>query len=276
MHRLSIAASLAVAAALAGASSLPAAAVPGPAPLLCSALPTDPEGQVGAVEVDGDLVADGECRVSGGYVRGDVVVPAGALLDALSLDVHGELRVAGSASLYGAQVHGDVVLDGATGVGLQHTSVVGGITGSAVAVQVYASGVLGDVTVASTGATRLTRSVVGGSVDVRGGRLIVHGTGVRGGLTSTAATDVLVCRASLRGDLTVTDVQGWSRVGQERQELCRTTVGGSVHVVDNPHSVVLDDLVVAGDLLCTGNTGPQTVVRTARLTVAGNRTGQCA
>lgn len=277
MHRLSLAAPLVLAAALAGAPSLPAAAtVPAPAPQLCSELSVDPEGQVGQVEVDGDLVADGECRGVSGDVHGDVVVPAGASFDARSLDVHGDLRVAGYSGLYGSQVHGDVLLDGAAHVVLQHTSVVGGVTGSALAVQVYASGVLGDVTVASTGATRLTRSVLGGAVDVRGGRLLVHDTGVRGNLTSTTATDVLVCRASLRGDLTVTDVQGWSRVGQERQELCRTTVGGSVRVVDNPHTVVLDDVVVSGDLLCAGNTGPQLVVRTARLTVARASTGQCA
>jgi hypothetical protein len=244
-------------------------------PQLCSALPTT-WGEVQMVEVDGDLVADGECRFSEGRVRGDLLVPPGGRLDALSLDVHGDLRVAGEAQVYATRVHGAVVLDQAARVTVDQSSVVAGVTGSADVAAVRSSGVLGDVVVTATNAVRLSRSVVGGAVDVRGGRLLVHDTGIRGALTSVGATDVLVCRTTVRGDLTVTDVQGWSRVGQERQELCRTTVGGSVRVVDNPHSVVLDDLVVAGDVLCTGNTGPQLVVRTAALTVAGTRSGQCA
>lgn len=247
-----------------------------PAVQLCSELPLGWGGQRDLDVLDGDLLADGDCEIWHALVHGDVVVPAGGTFHALDLDVRGRLRVGGSALLDTTRVLDGMVLDSATEVRLEGSTIGAGVTGSAGELTLSASGALGDVVVTTTTATRLTRSVVGGSVDARGGRLIVHGTGVRGALTSTGATDALVCRASVRGDLTVTDVQGWSRIGQERQELCRTTVGGSVHVVDNPHSVVLDDLVVAGDLLCTGNTGPQTVVRTDRLTVAGNRTGQCA
>lgn len=256
--------------------ALPAGAAP---PVLCSALMAqDPTGWLHGATVQGDLVADAGCRAAATTVTGDVVVPPGGSLDGHSLAVHGAVRAEGPVWLWESRVHRDVTLavPGAGGLTLAVSWVGGEVRGTAGHALLQASTVLGDVALTAREAVRVRDSVLGGAVDATGGRLLVHRSAVGGDVTSTGALDVLVCDAAVRGGLTVTAVRGWSRVGQEGGAPCRTTVGGDLRVLDNPHSVVLDDLQVGGDLECTGNTGPQLVVRTGRLAAAGTRTGQCA
>jgi hypothetical protein len=271
----------------------------------CSDLWTDPRsGTVADVVVEGDLLVDAYCALVRTTVTGDATLLDGGALDlqfeaVVRGDVHGTVEpsgwdpsvnaqgatiggdvvVPGYAHLRHTSVHGDVVLEAGTGRGgliLDEALVAGAVRGTADSVLVEESAVLGPVDVTTgEGATRVRRSTLGASLRTGGGRLVLHDSRIRGALESAGSRDVLVCRSQVDGDLTVTDVQGWSRVGEERGESCRTTVGGSVHLVDNTHSIVLGDLRVAGDLVCTGNTGPQGVVRTERLAVAGTGDGEC-
>jgi hypothetical protein len=288
---------IATAAAPAGQAPAPAAAVadPPPEPVLCSTL----ERGTGGV-VPGDVVADVDCLFIAATVLGDITVLPGGGIDLRESTVHGSVRSSGGGSLwiFDTQVDGDVSAVRTSGEAALWNTVVGGslriesafswIGRTTVAgdvdllarqwgdVTLFESVIGGTVTASAPEKVQVRDNHVGGSLVTGMGRLISHDNRVDGSLTSTSASDVLVCRTTVGGDLTVTDVQGWSRVGQELPYRCRTTVGGSVHVVDNPHSVVLGDLVVAGDLVCTGNTGPRLVVRGPSLTVAGARTGQCA
>lgn len=238
----------------------------------------NPQGSMWGEVLYGDLVADGECALLYSRITGDVTVPPGSSLTTTLTTVTGTLRTAGPVTAERLRVHGDLALEapGTAQVSLTDSWVAGAASGSVGSLLLARATVMGPLEVTTVDAARLRTSVVGGTATVRGGRLLVHDSLVRGSLASTAATDALVCRSEVRGDLLLTGVQGWSRLGQERTEVCRTTVGGSVRLVDNPHSVVLGDLAVGGDLVCTGNTGPQGVVRTAGLTVAGASTGQCA
>lgn len=276
----------------------------GPAGQLCSELWTDPRSPTVSDEViHGDLVVDGGCILvrttvtgdatlldgaglrleSGSTVRGDVhstVEPPGfdPALTAHWATIGGDVVVPGYAHLYDTTVHGDVVLEAGTGGGvlLHGSRVVGGVRGTVGSLSVVESAVLGPVdVVAGTDVLRVRDSTLGSSLTAGGDRLVVHDSRIRGSLVSTRSQDLLVCRSQVGGDLTVTEVGGWSQVGQEGDEHCRTTVGGSVHLRDNPHSIVLGDLAVGGDLVCTGNAGPQGVVRTERLTVAGSAGAPC-
>ncbi|MBB2923744.1 hypothetical protein [Cellulomonas cellasea] len=290
------------------------AGVPGPAAhaigparppgQLCSALWTDPGSRtVRGVVVHGDLVVDEGCVLADTTVTGDVTLLDGSglrlefravvrgdvrstveppgydpALTAHWATIGGDVVVPGYAHLYDTTVHGDVVLEAGTGGGviLGRSRVVGGVRGTVGSLSVRESAVLGPVDVVTgTDVLRVNDSTLGSSLTAGGDRLVVHDSRIRGSLASTGSEDVLVCRTHVDGDLTVTEVRGWSQVGQEGSEHCRTTVGGSVHLRDNPHSVVLGDLAVGGDLVCAGNTGPQGVVRTERLTVAGTAAAPC-
>ncbi|WP_258725068.1 hypothetical protein [Cellulomonas sp. NS3] len=269
----------ALAAALVAAPALPVAAAPDLPTYLCSDLMREnPEGTVWDVMVRGHVIADAGCSVLYSNVVGDLTVLPDGDLDMHRSGVHGELAVAGPAYVRESEVHGDVSVatSGTVAPAIAYSWVGGSVRGTADELTLGAVTVTGDVDVDTTRTLRLWDVLVGGSLDATGGRLIAHRTTVTGNLTSTGATDVLVCRGVVGGDLTVAGVQGWSRVGEERRLRCHSSVAGSVRVVDNPHTVVLGDLAVAGDLVCTGNTGPRGVVLRDRLAVAGTRSGQCA
>lgn len=256
--------------------AVPAPAAPAARPVrVCS----ERSPVVGVVEAD--VLVDGTpCLLVGATVLGDVVLRGEATLSTTqAVTVTGDVRGEGMVTLSETTVHGevDVVAPPYWESLVGASRVAGGVRLDAYLVTFVASAVGGDVRAASDGAVRLRQgTAVGGSVDVEGGYVRAHDSTVLGSLRYSGPTDVIVCRSDVGGDLEVTGARYWSTIGQERTERCRVTVGGSVRLVDNVSSVVVDDVHVAGDLACTGNTGPRVVVRTERLTVAGARTGQCA
>ena len=182
-------------------------------------------------------------------------------------------------------MRGDVVLrpDPAVGPDAQHarvelyaTHVGGDVRGRAVTVEVTDSAVAGSYDVTAEQVARLNASTFG-SVTARGdARLLAHGVVTTGSFTAERTLDLLLCRGQVGGDLTVRGVRTWSRVGEEGTLYCRTSVAGSLHVVDNPSTVVLGSVRVAGDLVCSNNTGSQGVVRRPVLVVSGTRSPTCA
>ncbi|WP_258725069.1 hypothetical protein [Cellulomonas sp. NS3] len=295
--------------ALAGSPAAGASTSARPA-VLCSSLTFDQQWDlVHDRTVDGDLVVDASCTTAGVYITGDVVVLPDALAvhlhgstvlgDVRSADgpatwptvsmsgttVYGDVELGEGAWLDTSTVHGDVLV--ATGdepggfegaewtVTLERMRVRGDVRGATGDLTLVSSAVLGSVDVTSTVVTRVRDSLVHTDLTARGGRLVVHDSSLHGSVTAAATQDVLVCRTGVGGDLTVRGVRLWSRVGEERTEYCRTTVGGSVHVLDNPSSVILGDLHVTGDLTCARNTGRLGVVQHETLVVAGTRSPAC-
>lgn len=264
-------------------AAAPSGAAADPSPVRCSDLSENGSSVVGA-HVVGDFLADSDdgsgCFLRSATITGDVLATAYTVAEASTVGgtvtvVDGHLTLA-----YGASVGGDVVMGDLAypwlGLSLVASTVAGSVHGQAGSVYVGEdSTVEGDYDLTTSGVVRIRHSTVAGDVDSRGGRLLVHDATVGGRLTATGSAP-LVCRTTVGGDLTVTDAHAYARLGIEGRERCRTTVGGSVRVVDNTHSVDLGDLVVAGDLVCTGNTGPRLVTWTALTSVAGTRTGQCA
>ncbi|MBB2923261.1 hypothetical protein [Cellulomonas cellasea] len=272
--------------ALVGVGGPPATAAP-PEGVLCSSLPRQGEA-VHDLRIRGDLIADSAngtgCFLERVVVDGDV--HAASYLGLTGSTVHGDVTVTADghvAVVDGAAVLGDVVLDTGAyswrGLGMRDATIYGSVRGTAGTVQLYGlsgrSVVHGDYDVTTTSRLQMVRSTVWGHVGTRDGRLLLHDSALRDGLTSTGQ-GVLVCRSSVDGDLTVTHAHAYGRLGLEGTEPCGTSVTGSVHLVDNPHSIDLGALTVAGDLVCTGNTGPRVVTWTAATAVTGTRTGQCA
>jgi hypothetical protein len=236
--------------------------------------------------VDGDLLVDVGCDLWRSSVRGDVTVVAGVELSIGQSGVSGDVRSAGSVWVGGSRIEGDVVLDGLDTAALEVypadqeiSTFVGDVTGRATDVRLAGAVVEGAYDVTVRDATRIRdRSRLVGPATARGGRLLVHDATFLGGLTSTGSGDSIMCRATIFGDLRVTGLTDYARLGVEGDRMCRTSVSGSVVLQDNPHSIDLGRLEVAGDLRCTGNTGPRGITfDPARATrVHGVRTGQCA
>ncbi|MBB2923260.1 hypothetical protein [Cellulomonas cellasea] len=271
---------------LAGAALTPSAAGAvevEPPPALCSTLPRNGDAVVD-LTVPGDLVADtfhgGPCVLVNVVVEGDVVVPHDSSFHAVLATVRGSVDARGGVAITErSTVGGDVVVDDEhvwRALEVRDSTVTGDVRGRTAGARIVRSTVSGAYDVATTTRAQLARTSVAGPVDTRGGRLLVHDATLGASLTSTGSGEVLVCRTSVVGDLTVTDVRGYVRLGVEADERCRTTVGGSVLLVDNPHSLDLGDLAVAGDLVCTGNTGPRGITTSPLTTVTGARSGQCA
>lgn len=270
---------------------------------LCStyAWGTPRSASISGATFEGDLVADVSCWVSDSRVSGDVLVLPGTALwldgatvagdvrttggpneltswvDTRDSDLHGDLTVARSGTLRSTTVRGDVVAAGAPAdsLVLEDVRVLGGVAGTVGGLTLDRTAVVGPVDVTTWDATRVRASAVGADLTARRGRLLVHDSVVRGTLTAAGPSDLLVCRTQVDGDLAVSGVRVWGRVGEERSAYCRTTVGGSAHVAGNPASVVLGDLHVAGDLVCAGNTGSLGVVRRSALVVGGTRSPGC-
>lgn len=312
--RLRTAAVVLAAATLGGLGAPPTAAAVPPT-YLCSELVAQQPGR-GAVygrHLVGDLVADGPaCRVVSSTVTGDVTVAAGTYLSLDRATVTGDVRRADGTSAtwveaWDSVMHGDVVVNAlAVLVSTVHgdvdadatatpanpwrvwpyvdpvvvlsTSRLGGdVRVHGPVAELATSSVVGTVDATTTQFVRLRDTAVGADVTARGdARLVVHDTQVRGALHADRVRDVLVCRTGVGGDLVLEATRMWTRVGEEGRERCRTTVGGSVRVLDNPSSVILGDVHVTGDLVCANNTGSLGVVRRPGLTVAGTRAPECA
>lgn len=308
-------AAVVVAAAVLGSLGGPAAAAAAPPTYLCSELVAQQQDRGGVYgrHLVGDLVADGPaCRVASSSITGDVTVEAGTFLALDRVTVTGDVRSAEGTQatwveMWDSVVHGDVAVNALAvlvstvhgdveaeatatpanpwGVWpyvepllLVHVSRLGGSVRADVPTLSFGtSTVVGAVDATATQLVRVQGTAVGADVTARGdARLVVHDSQVRGALHADRVRDVLVCRTGVGGDLVLEATRMWTRVGEEGREQCRTTVDGSVRVVDNPSSVILGDLHVAGDLVCADNTGSLGVVRRPELTVAGARSPECA
>ncbi|MGW6131011.1 hypothetical protein ACWFNE_13375 [Cellulomonas sp. NPDC055163] len=268
----------------AGVLAVPAAAEAGQPVTLCSELWNQREYVVANVDVVGDVLVDeGGCTIIHSSVSGDVIVPAGQAVDLSRTVVDGDVRVAGAAGLYGTTVFGTVRLEAADTATLRIDvrSTVGDVRGLGREVTTAGGAqVTGTYDVTATEMHRLQHSAFLGPVTARDGRLLTHGS-TFADLTAVGSRDAIVCRTSVAGDLTVTALSDYARIGLEGREQCRTTIGGSLVLRDNPHSVDLGEVAVTRNLVCVRNTGPRVVTGTAaftdgsRVTVGGVTYGEC-
>ncbi|MBB2924436.1 hypothetical protein [Cellulomonas cellasea] len=278
----------AISAAVLGVLGVGALAVPGataaaeqPA-TLCTDLWNQREGIVANVAVVGDLIVDGSCYILRSSVTGDVVVPAGQQVVLSETVVDGDVRASGRAALLSSIVDGAVELDGAgTAVLRVEGGTVRDVRGAAREVTFAAGARLtGTYDVTAGEMHRLQGSTFVGPVTARDGRLLTHGS-TFGDVTAIGSRDAIVCRTTVTGDLTVTALADYARIGLEGRERCGVTIGGSLVLRDNPHSVDLGEVAIARDLVCVRNSGPRVVSGTpaftegSRVTVGRVSYGDC-
>lgn len=268
----------------AGVLAVPAAAEVEQPVTLCSELWNQREHVVANVDVVGDVLIDeGGCNILHSSVSGDVIVPAGQGVNLYGTVVDGDVRAAGSAMLHETTVFGTVLGEAADTAVLRvdRWSTVNDVRGLAREVT-FTGGAraTGTYDVTATEMHRLQHSSFDGPVTARGGRLLTHGSTFTN-LTAVGSRDAIVCRTAVSGDLTVTALSDYARIGLEGREQCRTTVGGSLVLRDNPHSVDLGEVEIARNLVCVRNTGPRVVTGTpeltdgSRVTVGGVTYGEC-
>lgn len=268
----------------AGVLAVPAAAEVERPVTPCSALWNQREHVVANVAVVGDVLVDeGRCTIIHSSVSGDVIVPAGQTVNLSTTVVDGDVRAAGGVGLDETAVFGTVQLEAADTATLRvdRRSTVADVRGAARELT-FAGGarVTGTYDVTATDMHRLQHSTFVGPVTARGGRLLTHGS-TFADLTAVGSRDAIVCRTAVAGDLTVTALSDYARIGLEGREQCRTTVGGSLVLRDNPHSVDLGEVAITRNLVCVRNTGPRVVTGTAastdgsRVTVGGVTYGEC-
>lgn len=259
-----------------------------PAVTRCADLPVT-DGWAGHREIVGDLVVDAAgCRLTKVHITGDVLVgPGSEYLNLTRSTIRGDLRVvAAFARIEASTVLGGVSVDAPDGgVDVWYSSVRRSIRGSAAHVYVRDSDVDGAVNVATSAEVAVYEgSTVGGWVNVHGGRLYLVEATLERGLTSFGLSDAVMCGVRVGGDVTVRRAHAAFELGRwgaftpcdTLNPDARTSIGGSLTIEDNPHSVLLATLTVAGDLVCTGNTGPRGLTVLPSVEVAGARLGQCA
>ena len=237
------------------------------------------------------------CTIDTTTITGDLVVATAPLLGTWV-----------SPEVEDSMIKGDLVLEPGTSATFVGTSVLGGVhlhhaaylgwdgyVRHSVRGDAYRSSLHGRVEGAvnitsfplqESPAIDLARVHVGGWVNLVGGYHQVQDSRLDRGLTSKdAATGVAVCSTSIAADVLVTRAHGRVGLGgtepRPGPEFCDApsdepvTIGGSLSLIDNRHSIFLMLVTVAGDLACTGNTGPLGV-DTSGATVQGTRSGQCA
>lgn len=241
----------------------------------------------------GDLVVpDGAwCEVWHVAVTGDAVVGEGAELMVGRSAVKGDLRLAPDAStgLWWATLWGGIQADDAETVNLAWSTVHRSIRGDSRNVTLGSSTVRGAVNMATpmglypypVQTVLVSDSTVGGWVNLHGGPVRIENATLERGLTASGS-GLLMCSSSIAADVTVRWSHTWIEIGAmfgdkgcTRSPATHNMIGGSVYMIDNPHSILLTRTMIAGDLVCTGNTGPRGV-NTSDAVVEGERVGQCA
>ena len=285
--------------AAAAVLAVAAAVVPAGAAAATPLLVCDDGRTLAHQRIVGDVRLESQgCTIDTTTITGDLVIATGYLPSTwVQPDIEHSM------------IKGDVVLTSGTGATFVDTSVLGGVrlnhavylgfdgyVRHSVRGDAYGSSLRGRV----EGAVNITTFPlleappwvdldgvhVGGWVNLVGGYHQVQSSRLDRGLTSKDATaGVAICSSSIAADVLVT--RAHARVGlggtepRPEPEFCDVpsdgpvTIGGSLSLIDNRHSVFLMLVTVAGDLVCTGNTGPRGV-DSSGATVGGTRSGQCA
>jgi len=276
---------------LVGAFAPPAEAA---GPVSCT---TALEGQ----RVENDLVVpnDGHCFLDRTTVAGDVTLGDRAELDLINGAIEGDLTVGGgftSVEITRSQLHGGVRLTSAESTfALDSSAVWHSIRGITHSLYLTQSRVDGAFSVAASDVVLLKESTIGGWVSVVDADLHVDWSTLRRGLSARWTRAVQVCGSTIAADLTLTHSHGvigigatlgaspcylWEpsasnpRAGLPAAQRDAVSVGATVQLLANRHSIVVRNTTIAGDLACSGNTGRRGV-SVADTQVAGTRTGQC-
>jgi hypothetical protein len=250
-----------------------------------------PETAAGEVtRVEGDLrLPPRNCTIRDLVVTGALVVPEGGSLRAVRTVVEGDVQAAGHVVFEQSRVLGGVALAAPQREFWLIESLVRRSVRGQVRVLSFISGFVGGaVNVSATETIRMWRgSNVTGWVNLRGGAVTeIRVSSLGRGATLAGMGETRFCGSEIAADLTITRSHGVVSLGEQIGDVggCRAetlqpevAVGGTVRLVDNPHSIRVDEMTVGGDLVCEGNTGPRGVqVLSGTVTVAGARSGQCA
>lgn len=246
------------------------------------------EGRGGMVDAAEVYVPPGvQCVLVSAYVAGDVVVSDGARFSTESLEVGGDVRAYRGATVgFFGTVAGDVRLSEAT-ASIRWGRVEGSIRGRGRVLSLFRTSVGGSVTYDASERVYLGNVSVAGWFAVHGGHAeLWYGTFARG-VTLSGSRSVVACALTVTEDFTVRWSHGSIRVGPGGNRTCDPEawiaryvpyhdstsggwngtgldVGGSVLLVDNPHSIWFRRSRVAGDLVCTGTPGPRASTSSSR------------
>lgn len=251
-------------------------------------------GGIHHARIEGDVRAVSWCTLSHVAITGDLYVDT--VTHIASSTVMGDVYAGGPLNARGLTVWGGIHMVGDAEVFLDQTTVIGSIRGAAGAVTLDHSRVKGAINATfwraggySWRGLKVTRSQVDGWVNLHRGHHTFAGATFRRGLTASAPHAVRICGSHVEDDVTVRWAHGptvsgsraftsaWGTCDEAGLVEEPSTIGGSMSLVDNPHSILLRHLTVAGDLECHGNTGPRGIdTHDPTVTVLGTRSGQCA
>lgn len=258
--RSSVAAAATAALAVGGATLM---AAPAQADLvtLCS-------GHGGAITLPTDLAvpAGKSCFLEGTVIQGDVTVRKGGNLHILGGEIQGEVIVQqdGYFDASDTSVDGRVVNRGSYGTYLEESSA--GAALRTVPVEGAANDGFAFVVDSSvksinaeTGAVYVDGSRIGGAVKGTGVEYIdIYDSVVRGALTvSGSASGGILCDSEVIGAASYTDGSGPVAVGAGEQEgFCASVnyIDGTLTVTGVSGGVYIDNNIVGGDLVASGNT----------------------
>ena len=254
-------------------------------------------GTIEHTRIDTDVVvpSGATCTLDHALVLG-LSVLSGASVTVRSSEVQGFTFVAGGTLMADAATFGSIDLSDAEVLVVERATVRGSVGGSVRVFELNRTLVTGDVSVVPGD------TAVGNDASVRLGATTVDGDITTDGFqfqatTLTVGADVHVTNATLPShhvlavELCGVDVAGELRVEASHwivsmgahpygdwiacDPAAHPSTVGALTFVDNPHSIAVAGTTVAGDLVCTGNTGPRGV-QTAAVVVGGARVGQCA
>jgi hypothetical protein len=254
------AAAVAVAALAVGGSTLIASPANADLVTLCS-------GHGGAVTLPTDLAvpAGKSCYLDGTVVQGDVIIRQGANLHVVGGEIQGEVvvRQDGYFDASDSTIGDRVVNRGSYGTYLEDSSAAAALR--AVPIEGAANdgfAYVVDSTVknvnATTGTVYMTGSRVGGAVTTEGVDFTdIYDSVVRGDLTVTGATSGgILCDSEVIGAAAFTGAGGPISIGAGAQaDFCESVnyVDGDLTVSDSTGGVFIDNNIVGGDLVTSGN-----------------------
>lgn len=255
-------------------------------------------GVLAHTRIDGSLVVEaGEtCTLHHVVVKADLVVLGGASVTFTSSEVQGWTVITGGTLVADAATFRNVHVEDAEAVTIQRATLRGSVGGSVRSLEldrVLATGDVavlpGDTAVGNEATVRLWNTTVNGSITTDGFQFQTTGLTVGADVQVTNATlpshhvlAVEVCGVDVAGELRVEQSHWIVSMGAHPygdpiacDPATHPSTVGALTFLDNPHSIAVAGTTVAGDLVCTGNTGPRGV-QTATVVVGGARVGQCA